>query len=238
MARDLHHRFQGSRCLKGRSPGQSFIQDRTQRVNVAASVRFLAPSLFRRHVGWRANDIAGGVDGFDIESSGKPEVADAHLIAVQQNIAGFDVAMNDSGLMSMFNGGSGLTHHADGLSRHQGALPESLLHRTVMKLHDQKRFAAMLTNLQHLDDVLVIKRCSGLGFAQQTFRIVRLVMVLMAFVCQDLDRNDTIQVDVSSTIDGTTAAVASDAQAFEARDLRQVGIPGAESVECFETSVR
>ena len=88
--------FQRDALLRGAVAGQHFVQHQSQRVNIAARVRFLALESLRRHVGRRAHNRAAGGQSLVPLCFRQSEVQDLDARFGHHDIAGFQIAVNDS----------------------------------------------------------------------------------------------------------------------------------------------
>src|SRR5439155_8721890 len=81
-----------------RYPGEHFIGDDREAVNIAAMIRRFSKRLLRSHVLRRSGDearLSHARTGF--EHVREAEVADAHSVrSVEQHVAWLDVAMHDT----------------------------------------------------------------------------------------------------------------------------------------------
>ncbi len=100
----LHWRAAGKRRL----PRQHLVQHRSERIDVGCRAESVvrAFGLFGRHVVGRADDLAGlRMRIALLVQQGQPEVGDLGFAAViQEDVAGFDVAMNDAALVGEVHG--------------------------------------------------------------------------------------------------------------------------------------
>ena len=100
-------RFKGF-GLEGRAAGQQMIENRAQRIDVAAPAHFAALStgLLGRHEVGRAEHLAGHGDaGIAVEPLGQAKIGDARLIGgrVNQHVRRLEIAMQDASLVRVMN---------------------------------------------------------------------------------------------------------------------------------------
>ena len=94
--------------VEGRLEGQEFVEGQAERKDVAAGVG-VAVELFGRHVAERAEDVAGVGQVLLIGGLGEAEVGDPDTaMSVEEQVARFDVAVDDALLVGVLEGLGGL----------------------------------------------------------------------------------------------------------------------------------
>ena len=83
-----------------RAPGEHFVQDTGEAVDIAASVDVgLSRRLLGAHVGWRTNGDAGFCDSIfasSIDRAGDAEIGDERMAVAEENVFGLDVPVHDA----------------------------------------------------------------------------------------------------------------------------------------------
>ena len=104
----VHHRHVVTATIR-RYASRHLVHDDADAVNVGRFIHLLAEDLFRRHVFRRTDDIAGlGQLGVAARCGGRnAEVHDFQQpLVVDEHIGGFQVAVNDAGLVGNGHTGS------------------------------------------------------------------------------------------------------------------------------------
>ncbi len=148
------------------------VQHRPERVNVRgrAEPDVGAFSLFGRHIVGRADHFARlrmGI-GLLVQQS-HPEVGDFGFAAlVQQDVAGFDVAMNDAALMREIHGPGQTAGDRGRPNGRQRFAAERLKERLAFDIFEgQIGQPLVLADLKDLHDVGMLKPARRLGFAAE-----------------------------------------------------------------------
>ena len=114
------------RVLVGNGPGKTLEEQARQAVLVGTAVHLLPADLLGRDVGDRAHELAVGRAPLR-GALGKAEVREvavfALVLAIQQNVAGLDVAVHQSPAVSRIECTRDLPGDRDGSLRRQGPLP-------------------------------------------------------------------------------------------------------------------
>jgi hypothetical protein len=130
----------------------------------------VAARLLRAEVVDRAERRAGQRHLRLGDRPGDPEVGHLHpAVAVDHDVAGLHVAVDDPPLVSGLQGPRRLRGDPGGLPRRQGAGPlddrgEVL---AVDELHDDERAGGVLAVVEDRDDVRVVQRRGGLGLVPE-----------------------------------------------------------------------
>src|SRR5262249_32227495 len=107
-----------------KASGEEFVENDAQRVDVAACVEFqrIGKDLLRTHVGERTDKLPGvrlhGRLRVAIGDAGDAKVENLGLPGfIHQDIARFEIAMNQSALMRVMDGIANLNHDLEPLER-------------------------------------------------------------------------------------------------------------------------
>src|SRR5256884_6581027 len=93
--------------LEGALAGEDFVEDQTQRVDVAPGGDLLARQLLRSHVGRRSSARLLALDARG--NSRQPKIGDADFaVAIAHYVGGLEVAMNDAAFVSRRQPGANL----------------------------------------------------------------------------------------------------------------------------------
>ncbi len=175
---NIAKRFQGGLGLKGWVAGQHLIENRPQAVNVRGGAQpfHLAGSLFWRHVAGRAHNQAGiGQPAVRLETLGQAEIGDIRFaLGVEQDIGGFQVAVQNAALMGEVDGSSDICQQGGGFA---GPLFEIRdFGREVApldKLHHEIMMAFVLIDIINGNDIAVFEAGGGFGFRAEALDIER-----------------------------------------------------------------
>ena len=101
------HRFQWRRGGEGRPAGETFVENRAQRIHVAARAHLgvFAPRLLRRHVVGRAEHRAcKGQFRVGVQQLGQAEVGDVRFVlCVEEDVRGLEIAVQHTVLVRKVN---------------------------------------------------------------------------------------------------------------------------------------
>ena len=101
-------------ALERAAPGEHFIEEQAQRIDVGADGDALAGELLGGHVGGRAG--ADGVFGHLVAGDGEAEIGDAHgSAAVDHDVGGLEVAVEDAAVVGRGEAGAELAGDLQGL---------------------------------------------------------------------------------------------------------------------------
>jgi hypothetical protein len=158
---------QRSMVFTGERPliGKQFVENHSQRPNVATRVGLLAADSFRRHVGQRAAERSG-LRFRSIRQARDAEID--HLddcVARHDDVGGLDVAVNHAVTMSMIQGTAGLHHIPHPGGQRQGRLAgDHLLQALTLQIfHDNKGSAVRFSQLVNGNDVGVLQAARRAG---------------------------------------------------------------------------
>ncbi len=137
------------------------VQHNPERINVAGLSKLLAHPLFGRHVGGRSEDPAGGSEVFrGLDHLGNAEIGEqAVATPVDQDVAGFDVPMDQTLGVGIVQRVADLGDDGADLSRRQGKPLEQIgqgpgLHQR----HDQEGVSIGLAEVMNRKDVRMLER--------------------------------------------------------------------------------
>ena len=140
-----HEQLHGRRRTEDGTTREHAIHQHAQGVEVGAAIRrAVAVGLLGRHVGWRADDLAGAGDPRVRRSQGlrNPEVQDLDVICLaddvdQEDVVGLEIAMNEPERMGFGQGLADLDGDPDGApGRDRAAAKDRGEGRTDEQLHD------------------------------------------------------------------------------------------------------
>ena len=139
------------------------------------------------------------------------EIEDAQPPAGRDDdVARFQVAVNDAGVVRGPDGVRDLEREFDGVPDRQPAARNQVAERQpVHELHDDEVRAFVRRDVIHRDDVRVVERRGGTGLAEEPFPAVRVRRVPRG---QELDRDEPLQAGVARLVDDAHAPFA---QLFE-----------------------
>jgi hypothetical protein len=176
----LHRRLTGVRCLAS----HQVIEGATQAVNVRAVVGLASvDGLFRRHEvhgphdAARLGQVAGGSVG---RLAGRVAAGQAHVENLEvcatrprphEEVTRLDVAVNDTGLVRVFQSASSLDDQVHGMGDGQRPIlldPLAQVHPLDI-FHDQEMDALMLAGVTGRHDVGMVELGSRLDFALEAF---------------------------------------------------------------------
>ena len=159
-------------------PGKQAVDHGAQAVEIATRRDRSAGRLLGRHVVGRTDDTAGHRHLRGAEQLGDAEVQELDLIlASQQQVGGFQVAMHDSPVVRVLQGGANL-HCQTGDFAPVKATPgdEFLLQvSSLHKLHRIEQLTFLFSESEHLDNVGVVELLQRLDFRHKPFAKVDVV---------------------------------------------------------------
>jgi len=135
-----------SRNVIGSAPGQQFIQNHSQRVNVTGrgdglALDLLRARVLRRQQAHQADRLfAFGADFAGCQNLGDPKIKQLrNSFGIDQYVPWFDIAMNNQPLMRVLHRGTNLKKKFQPLSRGEFELIAVLVHaQTFYELHHEK----------------------------------------------------------------------------------------------------
>jgi hypothetical protein len=174
---DLQHRLDRGGGAEGRPPGQAFVQDGAQGVDVrrGADQFRLARRLLGGHVTGRAQDRPGGRQAVaDLDALGQSEVGDlGGALFGQQHVGGLEISVNDA----LAVGGV----HRLGQRRHQAGrlggrqrLALQLVGQAAAgdELQGEVGMSLVPAGLEKLHDVRVLQRRDRLGLGHEPLQVL------------------------------------------------------------------
>ena len=140
--------------LEGALAGEDFVEDQTQRVDVAPGGDLLARQLLRSHVGRRSSARLLALDARG--NSRQPKIGDADFSgAIEHYVGGLEVAMNDAAFVSRRQPGANLACDFRSLVRREP--PDAAHHGsevlTVHVFHRQEQCAVRFANIKNAANV-------------------------------------------------------------------------------------
>ena len=158
---------------EGRSAGEHFIADNTQRVDVTAIVGLETARLFWRHVDRRADQSAGAGNGCRAGRLYQTEICEIDSIALSnQDITRLDISMHQILAMCIVESRSDLGEDSKRAvwGKCFPLLLQYLIQRlTIDELHGDVVKSILFPNLIDVDDVGVIQAGGSLRLTLQAF---------------------------------------------------------------------
>ncbi len=164
---------------EGGSPGEGFVEHAAQAVDVDAGVGVArVGEAFGGHVGHGSHGQAGGGQAGGGGVAGDAEVDEVDEVGVfvdagvdEQDVRGFDVAVDESGAVGGVEGAGGLGDDGDGSLGAQGAgVGEDLGEVAAFDQgHVQEQSAVDFAVVVDGDDVGAAESGGGVGFAAESF---------------------------------------------------------------------
>jgi hypothetical protein len=175
LGNDAAYHGENIAAEKGRLPSQHHVQRGAQPVNIDTVVEHvIAAGLFGCHERRRANGRAiDGDIGFVAGLFGEAEVAYlGEAVAIKEDVRGFDVAMNDVGLVQCLHAQGGVANYLQRLALGERELTvfEQRLNVTAFhQLHGHIQLFARAAEVVHGDHVGVAQGAGSLGFEDKAF---------------------------------------------------------------------
>ena len=184
---------------------KQLVEHHTEGEDVGAAVELFAADLLGRHV-LRAADHragAGQLDGLVLQF-GDAKVGDFGFpFGAEQDVARFDVAVDDVAMPGVVERGGGFPHHPQHFAQgHFRGLPGAF--QEVLAGHEfegQVEQAGGFARVVEGDDVGVLESAGGAGFAQQAAAAIGDVFVVAADDPHGFDRHQAIDVRVVGEVD-------------------------------------
>ena len=193
-------------------PVEQVIERGAQRIDIAATVDELGIlHLLVRHVPRRAKALMHrGQFAILVELLDEPEVAElGDAGSCEQDIAGLDIAVNETAMMEVLEGHRHIERDAGGIADGQGAgaVQQELATRAIDIFEDEKRTAGRRLALagEGPDDMRETERLPDLCFAEETGRKAAIVAEMVG---EHFERNGPALVRIVSEIDSAHAAAA------------------------------
>jgi hypothetical protein len=156
---------------KGAAAAEHFVEDGAEAEDVAAGIDGFALGLLGGHVGSGAGDFAFLADGGGLrlepvrragQELGKAEIEDLDAaVAVDEDVVGFQVAVDDAGLV----GGGESVADLDGVAEGIGGWKRAREGSAFDILHDEVWQALVVANFIESADVGMVEGGDGAGFA-------------------------------------------------------------------------
>ena len=187
--------------LEGGTPGQHLVENRTQRVDVAARVRGAALALrllgadveHGPHERPRARQLR--LRGLVEREAEVGELGSAALL--DQDVRGLDVTVNDAGLVRGADGLGDLLRDRDRLLDGQAPPADPLVERVAAdQLHRHVVAVLPVADLVYRDDVLVLEPRGGPGLALEAAD----ALVRARPGEEDLERDDPVELGVARLV--------------------------------------
>ena len=200
----LVHDGRGGRGVKGHAAGDHVVEGGAQGIEVGAGIDIqFAADLFRGDVVGRAIGLAGlGLGGFDIGGfAGQAHVGELGVAVLgDHDVLGFDVAVDEAGLVGVGQGLAGLDDELEGfLLGVAFALFELVVDGLAFHVfHDEIVEAVGLADVHRTDDVGVVELGGGLSFLVEA---VDEFLVLAHALGEDLDGHDAVQGNLAGLED-------------------------------------
>ena len=199
-------------AAEGKFAGEHFVEDDAEGINVGAvvdGVWFF--DLFGRHVvrcaegGPGAGEWIFG-DGFS-EEFGDAEVGDFNAAAgVEEDVVGFDVAMEDAFVVGVLEGFADARDDGEGLGGVDGAGAHGLAEVDAVDVfHEEVEEGAGLAEVVDGDDVWVVEFGEGAAFAGEAFGEGGLFGEGLG---EDFEGDEAIEFWLAGFVDETHAALA------------------------------
>jgi hypothetical protein len=178
--------------------------------------------LFGRHVVRGADDRAVfgecGAGRVGVDEFGDSEVSDFHAASlIEQDVFGFDVAVNDALFMGE------LERLADGRDDREGSfgcqtpLAQQLTEGgSVDVFHEQEEHAVGFAEIVHRNDIGMVQPGQGLGLALEPLGETR---IRTFFRQEDLERHDPVQCGLPGLVDYAHAALTKHLDDFEVGEV-------------------
>ena len=203
------------RCfgLERRHARQHVVKRHPQRVQVAPMVQRVALRLFGTHIGRRAHRDPGlrQVDPIRVQIAAEPEVGHLDLtFAGQQQILGFDVAMDQPEFTRRADGHTGLSHNGKRQRIIEPALFLDVIAqvRALHVFHRDEANAFGRPQRINMDDVRMVQFRDGRGLGFEPAQIRRLRQEIGA---KDFEGDGAVQADLAGQVNLAHATTAEQA---------------------------
>ena len=190
-------------------PNHHFVKDQAGGENIVFFADCPAVDVFRRHIGWRANQDIVVLARFVGDAFGDAEIHDPRdAFRADQDVGGFEVPMDDAVLVGV---GDGLEHradNADGLVGGQSPLfPQQIGQGLPLDiLEHQIGIAIVFPGLENRHEVGVTQLADGARFLDQRLNLALLVLVFCEM--QGFYRHFALQLGIVSKINHTLRTLA------------------------------
>ena len=185
------------------SSGQQFVQHGSQGIHIVGrrGGRVLSQRLLRRHVAGCSQDVAGmGLIRVGFQSFGQTEIGDlGHVARRQQDVARFEIAMDDSASMRGFDRVGHLPKQRGGAGGRLRLAVNQLAERSAFdELERDVQTVVVLEDVEDLHDVRMLQLRDGFGFGPEAIGFRRRGMCSGE---QPLERDQPAQPLMPSLID-------------------------------------
>ena len=205
----LDHQFGVGRFRKRVSTDQQFIEQYTQGIDISLGCDWFGLHLFGGDVGWGTQDGFGlGRLSVCTQFLGDAKIGEVGVaLLIEQDVGGFQVAMDDAFPMSSLQGGGDLIDQ----SRSRICLPMGIIFKRSCQTaashqaHDQVSAVRIAPVVVQRYDVDVLQLGDQLRFAFEAADEVRLVGILGQ---DDFDRHLTVDQRLVGAVDRAVGAFA------------------------------
>jgi hypothetical protein len=168
-----------------------------------------------------ARERASG--SFRPENLRNPEVGDLHpCLFVEQDVLGFDVAMDDAPLVGELQRLAYLRHNGQRLlGRDSPGLQQLAQRQPIHILHEEVMVTTCFSEVVNRDDVRVIEPGQGAGFLLKARGEFRVRDASVPAASQNLQRHETVELRLARFIDRAHAAAAQALEDFKLRKVRR-----------------
>jgi hypothetical protein len=209
------HHIEGGEGLfgvgEGRVASEGFVEGCADGVDIDAVVAFHGADLLRSHIGGCTEDNACFGEAFIVLCACESKVGKFDLIILcNQDIGGFDIAMDDAFAVSIGEGGEDLCEDAEEDGEGEAGLcvrtAEKVLEVVAFdKFHYDKEFVLIFEDAADADDILMDESGLGTRFTQEALRIDQ---TAFSFFFQAFDGDGKLHEDIATAINDRRAAFA------------------------------
>ena len=230
----------GGMADEGGAPGEGVVEGSTELVDVGALVG-AAFELLRGGVGGGAGEEAGEREARGRLLAGDAEVGDlGAVLLVEEDVLGFDVAVDDAAGAGLFQGAPNLAGNAEGALWLHRALSHRVGERLALdKLHDEEVLAVLHPEVLQSDGVGRMEEGDDVRLAFKALEVARVAGGQLG--AEELDSDAGVVAAVDAFHDDAHAAAAELAeQAVVTKRLREAGFgpwqplpPGREYTQLY-----
>lgn len=185
-------------AMKGAISTEPFIDDDAKSILITGRFR-MGLDLLRGHIGDGSGSVLVWLGTYALNHEGDAEVAEEYfVVAIQEHVLWFDIAMDKHLIVSILQGGSDLGNVGDdgvyGELRSLGVALAQVAAGGI--LHDEKRGAVLYAKVEDLDDMGMPQAGNGARFGEKSglFSGAQVSM-------QDFDSGRCVQVDMFCQVD-------------------------------------
>ena len=209
-------------AFEHRDGGEHFVEGNAKGENVGATVSLgtAAGGLFRGHVAWRAHDLTG--DGefhlLAVFAFGNAEVSNFDLTGlIEENVTGFDVAMDDAVFVGVVQGFGSLADEFKGFTRRNRAAGDTVSQRFAFdEIHREEILAVLCSEIVDRNDIRVLQFGGGLCFFEEPFDVFA---TRGRATLENFQRDDAIKAALACPVDDADAAACNLAKDFVLSEL-------------------